>query len=201
MQPLWCEKQEVADHPPQDVPDRYFSAVYSRLHAEDLGNSKRVTMFLNVLYQTMKVDKNKDRVFAFVKRILQLCLQEKPSLACGALFMISEVREPCPLPRNVLTILVQVFKVHRSLWTGVQQPEDSGEDPTKMVDDDEEEDEGAESKSVAKGYDPMKRDPRYARAPKSCFWELVRPSTSYKCQLGQWLTRGRLSWRSTTTPA
>ena len=49
-------------------------------------------MFLNVLYQTMKVDKNKDRVFAFVKRILQLCLQEKPSLACGALFMISEVR-------------------------------------------------------------------------------------------------------------
>lgn len=89
------------------APDRYYRALYDRLLAPDLHNSSKLSMFLNLLFRSVNADNNESRVFAFIKRILQVGAQAKPSLVCGMLFLISEI-----------------IKRHPKLWTAIQQPEE-----------------------------------------------------------------------------
>lgn len=51
-------------------------------------------MYLNLLFKSLKLDKNTARVKAFVKRFLQALLTGpgfEPSFICGGLFLLGEV--------------------------------------------------------------------------------------------------------------
>ena len=48
-------------------------------------------MFLNLLYRVLKRDYSIPRQQMFVKRILQVCLGCPPQLACGFLYLVSEL--------------------------------------------------------------------------------------------------------------
>lgn len=61
-----------------------------------LSSSSRQSMFLNLLYKSLKADIVVRRVKAFVKRLLQVSAEQNPSFACGALFLVSEVMKAKP---------------------------------------------------------------------------------------------------------
>jgi len=54
-------------------------------------------MYLNLLFKSLKLDENINRVKAFVKRFLQALMTGpgfEPSFICGGLFLLGEVLEP-----------------------------------------------------------------------------------------------------------
>ena len=131
----------------QNVPDRYYRALYERLTAPDLHHASKISMFLNLLYRSVNGDSNTTRVYAFLKRSLQVCSLAKPSLICGILYLVSEV-----------------IKNRPKLWTCIQQPEEASSVEVAAGDDTPHQGE----------YDPFKREPQYSRADESCLWEIVR---------------------------
>ncbi|CAB1340408.1 unnamed protein product [Coregonus sp. 'balchen'] len=68
----------------QIISDRYYVALY------------RQSMFLNLLYKSLKADIVLRRVKGFVKRLLQVSCEQNPTFACGALFLVSEVMKAKP---------------------------------------------------------------------------------------------------------
>ncbi|RXN14085.1 CCAAT enhancer-binding zeta [Labeo rohita] len=80
----------------QTVSDRYYVALYRKLLDPGLSSSSRKSMFLNLLYKSLKADIVVRRVKAFVKRLLQVSCEQTPAFACGALFLVSEVMKNKP---------------------------------------------------------------------------------------------------------
>lgn len=76
----------------QFITDRFYRALYDILLHKDLFKSSKQTMFLNVLYKTLKNDNNMARTVAITKRLLQVCMIQKAPFVCGTLFLLSEVR-------------------------------------------------------------------------------------------------------------
>lgn len=69
---------------------------YRKLLDPGLSVSSRQSMFLNLLYKSLKADIVLRRVKAFVKRLLQVSCEQSPTFACGALFLVSEVMKAKP---------------------------------------------------------------------------------------------------------
>ncbi|KAI3364606.1 hypothetical protein L3Q82_011391, partial [Scortum barcoo] len=80
----------------QTISDRYYVALYRKLLDPGLSSSSRQSMFLNLLYKSLKADIVLRRVKAFVKRLLQVSAEQNASFACGALFLVSEVMKAKP---------------------------------------------------------------------------------------------------------
>ncbi|XP_077493721.1 CCAAT/enhancer-binding protein zeta-like [Amblyomma americanum] len=77
--------------------DRFYGALYRKALDPALEHSTHQTMFLNLLYKSLKRDTENNRVKAFLKRLLQACLYRSPHLACGILFLVSEVLKLRPV--------------------------------------------------------------------------------------------------------
>ncbi|CAB1342741.1 unnamed protein product [Coregonus sp. 'balchen'] len=80
----------------QIVSDRYYVALYRKLMDPGLSLCSRQSMFLNLLYKSLKADIVLRRVKGFVKRLLQVSCEQNPTFACGALFLVSEVMKAKP---------------------------------------------------------------------------------------------------------
>ena len=52
--------------------DRFYRVLYEKLFAPEIRSSHKQAMFLNLLYKSLKTDRNDTRVAAFVKRLLQV---------------------------------------------------------------------------------------------------------------------------------
>ncbi|XP_030200975.1 CCAAT/enhancer-binding protein zeta [Gadus morhua] len=86
----------------QSVSDRYYVALYKKLLDPGLSACSRQSMFLNLLYKSLKADVVLRRVRAFVKRLLQVSCEQNATFACGALFLVSEVMKAKPGLRLML---------------------------------------------------------------------------------------------------
>jgi len=67
-----------------------------------LSGCSRQSMFLNLLYKSLKADVVLRRVKAFIKRLLQVSCEQNATFACGALFLVSEVMKAKPALRLLL---------------------------------------------------------------------------------------------------
>lgn len=74
----------------KDVSDRFYEKLYGLMVHPDLGRSSKQALFLNVVYRAIAADTSVPRVRAFLKRLLQVALHEKPAFACAALIVVSE---------------------------------------------------------------------------------------------------------------
>ncbi|KAK5903106.1 hypothetical protein CgunFtcFv8_006915 [Champsocephalus gunnari] len=86
----------------QSISDRYYVALYRKLLDPGLSSSSRHSMFLNLLYKSLKADIVVRRVKAFVKRLLQVSAEQSASFTCGALFLVSEVMKSKPALKILL---------------------------------------------------------------------------------------------------
>lgn len=174
----------------QSVSDRYYGALYRKLLDPGLSSSSRQSMFLNLLYKSVKADIVLRRVKAFMKRLLQVSAEQSPSFTCGALFLVSEVIRSRPALRTLLQGQDGDEETFRDL-----PEEDDGEERGKGEEDEEErfvdadKTEGVKpephraaaswvhhqnregGKSV-QSYDALHRNPLFCGADHSSLWEL-----------------------------
>lgn len=76
------------------IPDRYYRALYSSLEDSRLATSSKQSMYLNLLFKSLKVDKDKSRVESFVRRFVQLLWcggSGGAEFAAGGLYLLAEV--------------------------------------------------------------------------------------------------------------
>lgn len=128
--------------------DRYFRTLYESLLDPRLVTSSKQTLYLNLLYKSLKSDTSTLRVKAFVKRIMQVCILHAPPFICGAIYLVIEIAKQLP-----------------DLCVLIDEPETHGEEGSTLA---------VEGDKKAKvGYDGRKRDPEYSNAHESCLWEVL----------------------------
>ncbi|KFP25495.1 CCAAT/enhancer-binding protein zeta, partial [Colius striatus] len=183
----------------QTVLDRYYTALYKKLLDPALATCSKPSLFLNLVYKSLKADVVLRRVKAFVKRLLQVTCGQMPPFICGTLYLLSELLKVKPELRVQLQDHVEsddeeCFK----------DQEEAEEDEEKFVDADKE-DKGEErtatecsaktndSDSTASwvhhlnmggrksgaSYDPMHRSPLYCGAERTSLWELKKLSEHF----------------------
>ncbi|KAI0391631.1 CBF-domain-containing protein [Xylariaceae sp. FL0594] len=130
--------------------DRYYRTLYESLLDPRLITSSKQSLYLNLLYRSLKADADVRRVKAFVKRMLQILNLHQPSFVCGILYLAIE--------------LTLVFPDLKTLLT-VPEENDSEEVPAASGDD--------STRPKKNAYDGRKRDPEFSNAHLSCLWELV----------------------------
>ncbi|NWW92508.1 CEBPZ protein, partial [Rhynochetos jubatus] len=183
----------------QTVSDRYYAALYKKLLDPALGTCSKPSMFLNLVYKSLKADVVLRRVKAFVKRLLQVTCGQMPPFICGTLYLLSELLKVKPELRVQLQDHVEsddeeCFK----------DQEEAEEDEEKFVDagKEVESEEGCTTENSAKpsssnskaswvhhlnmggkksgaSYDPMHRSPLYCGAESTSLWELKKLSEHF----------------------
>ncbi|TLS22665.1 uncharacterized protein PpBr36_05929 [Pyricularia pennisetigena] len=142
--------------------DRFYRTLYESLLDPRLVTSSKQTLYLNLLYKSLKNDVDVRRVKAFVKRMLQIVNLHQPSFICGILYLIAE--------------LEAVFPDLKALLNDPEDNDDDGEEVYRDADAVESEKKtaevnGGEKKKTA--YDGRKRHPEFSNAHRSCLWEIV----------------------------
>ncbi|NWR89814.1 CEBPZ protein, partial [Furnarius figulus] len=182
----------------QTLSDRYYAALYKKLLDPALATCSKPSMFLNLVYKSLKADIVLRRVKAFVKRLLQVTCGQVPPFICGTLYLLSELLKVKPELRAQLQDHVEsddeeCFK----------DQEEAEEDEEKFVDADKEEDEERSTKEnsaktnnsnstaswvhhlnmggrkTGTSYDPMHRSPLYCGAESTSLWELKKLSEHF----------------------
>ncbi|XP_053566993.1 CCAAT/enhancer-binding protein zeta [Bombina bombina] len=171
------------------ISNRYYSALYRKLLDPGLSQGSRQTMFLNLLFKSLKADVVLRRVKAFVKRLLQVTCGQKPAFICGALYLLSEIMRLKP----GLKVLLEE--------NGEEDEEEHFHDMPDDDDDDDDEEDRKKStnnsdKIVKSGntvsssswvhqqtlhglknssqYDPLNRNPLFCGADNTSLWELKK---------------------------
>ncbi|KAM6279257.1 CCAAT/enhancer-binding protein zeta [Porphyrio hochstetteri] len=180
----------------QTVSDRYYAALYKKLLDPALATCSKPSMFLNLVYKSLKADVVLRRVKAFVKRLLQVTCGQMPPFVCGTLYLLSELLRVKPELRLQLQDHVEsddeeCFK---------DQEETEG-DEEKFVDADKQEEQSTTENSAktngststaswvhhlnmggrksGASYDPMHRSPLYCGAESTSLWELKKLSEHF----------------------
>ncbi|KAG7460622.1 hypothetical protein MATL_G00200720 [Megalops atlanticus] len=175
----------------QTVSDRYYVALYRKLLDPGLALCSRQTMFLNLLYKSMKVDIVLRRVKAFVKRLLQVSCEQNPTFACGALFLVSEVMKTKP---GLRLLLQDEGDSEEEKFKDLEEEDDEEERFTDADKVEEGQGEKPERPSQAASwvhhqnleggknmttYDPLHRNPLFCGADHTTLWELKRLSAHF----------------------
>lgn len=87
--------------------ERYYRTLYESLLDPRLVNSLKQNVYLNLLFKSIKADvNNKPRVFAFVKRILQVSVHWlKVGVVTGMLYLLIEIRKVVPEIINLFDVV------------------------------------------------------------------------------------------------
>ncbi|XP_041815058.1 CCAAT/enhancer-binding protein zeta [Chelmon rostratus] len=179
----------------QTVSDRYYVALYRKLLDSGLSSSSRQSMFLNLLYKSLKADVVLRRVKAFVKRLLQVSVEQNASFACGALFLVSEVMKAKP---GLKMLLQEGGGGEEEEFKDLAEEYDDDDDEEERFVDADKLEEGAsaeaeEAKPAAswvhhqnleggkslQSYDPLHRNPLFCGADHTTLWELQRLSLHF----------------------
>lgn len=83
----------------QQQQDRLYRVIYSKLSDPAMYSGRHVTMFLNLIYKSMKYDTKDTRIVAFAKRLLQSTMSQSSAvgIVTGTLFLLSEVIKCKPI--------------------------------------------------------------------------------------------------------
>ena len=160
-------QQLTATH--QVASDRFYRTLYESLLDPRVTTSSKQSLYLNLLFKSLKSDLNVRRIKAFVKRIVQVLGLHQPSFVCGVFYLIRELEKTFP-----------------SLSSLFDQPQANDSDDEEVFrdvpdEDDEEQPEPVVETKAPKPnitYDPRKRDPEHSNADQTCLWELL-PYTSH----------------------
>jgi len=106
-------------HAQGNVNDRFYRALYARLASPSLYSASRQSLFLNLLFKSLRHDTQLNRVSACIKRILQICYYQKSNVACALLLIVSEVFKMHPNLRILCKVPEQIPEELRRKSRGV----------------------------------------------------------------------------------
>jgi ribosome biogenesis protein MAK21 len=167
IQSLMLIQQITATH--QVAADRFYRTLYESLLDPRVATSSKQSLYLNLLYKSLKNDLNVKRVKAFVKRIVQVLGLHQPSFICGVFFLIRELEKMYPGLSSLVDQAEEDESDEEEVFRDVPDEEDEEQEVETMPATHE-----TQSRKQLDGYDPRKRDPQHSNADKSCLWELVR---------------------------
>ncbi|KAM9316709.1 CCAAT/enhancer-binding protein zeta [Gastrophryne carolinensis] len=168
----------------QTLSHRYYGALYRKLLDPGLSQGSKQTMFLNLLYKSLKADVALKRIKAFVKRLLQVTCFQKPAFICGALYLISEIIKIKPALKTLLNENGEIDEEEHF----VDLPDDDDSENEGIGDGNREQNQSKDkgsSQMEQKGsntfrhYDPINRNPLFCGADNTCLWELKQLSEHF----------------------
>ncbi|KAM4771728.1 CCAAT/enhancer-binding protein zeta [Rhinophrynus dorsalis] len=168
----------------QTVSNRYYAALYRKILDPGLSQGSKQTMFLNLLYKSLKADVVLRRVKAFVKRLLQVTCSQKPSFICGALYLVSEIMRIKP----ALKVLLQENGENDDEEHFQDLPDDDDDEQEKIHNNADEEtltankapsaswihQQTLQGVNKSSNYDPLNRNPLFCGADNTSLWELKK---------------------------
>ncbi|XP_069033548.1 CCAAT/enhancer-binding protein zeta [Embiotoca jacksoni] len=177
----------------QSVSNRYYVTLYRKLLDPGLSSSSRHSMFLNLLYKSLKADVALRRVKAFVKRLLQVSAEQNAGFTCGALFLVSEVMKAKP---GLRLLLQEATDGQEEEFKDLAEEEEEDEDERFVDADKLEKGESATPEEVkpaaswvhhqnlegvksTQSYEPLHRNPLFCGADRTTLWELQRLSLHF----------------------
>ncbi|XP_059686855.1 CCAAT/enhancer-binding protein zeta isoform X2 [Gavia stellata] len=182
----------------QTVSDRYYAALYRKLLDPALATCSKPSMFLNLVYKSLKADVVLRRVKAFVKRLLQVTCGQMPPFICGTLYLLSELLKVKPELRVQLQDHVEsedeeCFKDQEDAEAGEEEFVDADKVEGEKRSTTENSVKTNDSNSTASwvhhlnmggrksgaSYDPMHRSPLYCGAESTSLWELKKLSEHF----------------------
>lgn len=88
----------------KSVVDRYYRTLYQSLHDGRLASSSKQTMYLNLLFRSLKADDNSERVKSFVRRFVQVLASGSAGgteFIVGGLYLLGELFSTIPGLRDL----------------------------------------------------------------------------------------------------
>lgn len=88
----------------KSIVDRYYRTLYQSLHDSRLASSSKQTMYLNLLFKSLKADDNSERVKSFVRRFVQVLASGSAGgteFIVGGLYLLGELFSTVPGLRNL----------------------------------------------------------------------------------------------------
>jgi ribosome biogenesis protein MAK21 len=164
IQALMLIQQLSATH--QMSTDRFYRTLYESLLDPRLINSSKQSLYLNLLYRSLKQDLNVKRIKAFIKRIVQVLNLHQPTFVCGAFHLIRELEQTFPSVKGLIDEAQDIES----------DDEENFQDVPEGIEGEEKEQVPTDSRNPRRlpRYDSRKRDPEHSNADRSCLWELVR---------------------------
>ncbi|KAF7353702.1 Sterol regulatory element binding protein cleavage-activating protein [Mycena venus] len=89
----------------KSITDRYYRTLYASLHDNRLATSSKQAMYLNLLFKSLKVDPNTERVKAIVRRFVQVLVSGgsgATEFIAGGLYLLGELFSSTPGLRSML---------------------------------------------------------------------------------------------------
>ncbi|XP_032678469.1 CCAAT/enhancer-binding protein zeta [Odontomachus brunneus] len=176
---------------------RFYSVFYRKLLDPQIGTANKRAMFLNLLYRVLQRDQSVLRLYAFIKRILQITIYFPANMACATLYIVSKILQS---RKHLRHMLFEPIKIEKEDVCEVRDDLSDTED-IHVIDEVKVEDEednimlsnvmiGAEAApetkpdvkvevEVTKLYDPFCRNPLYAGATKGFNMELTALSKHF----------------------
>ncbi|CAK9831357.1 CCAAT/enhancer-binding protein zeta [Anthophora retusa] len=71
--------------------NRFYSTFYRKLLDPQIGVANKRALFLNLLFRVLQNDHSIQRLYAFIKRSLQIALYFSANMACAVLYVISKI--------------------------------------------------------------------------------------------------------------
>ncbi|PWA01984.1 hypothetical protein BB558_001882 [Smittium angustum] len=151
---------QITQHGANDG-QRFYRALYESLLDPRIESSSKQSLYLNLIFKSLNVDKNIERIQAFVKRMLQISMHHSIPFVCGILYIISDLANTKPKIRALWKTAPPLDNV--DLESSLDKKGDEESNTEKVV----------ATLGLDNGYDPNKREPMYAKAEKSRCWELT----------------------------
>jgi len=111
----------------QSVHERFYRTLYAKMLNRSLSHGSSSTMFLKLVYLSVKQDVVRGRSLALTKRLIQLLAAHRPAFAAGVFLLIRRLFDDIP-----------------GLYASVRVPEDRGSGVEKFQDAPDDDDDGVE---------------------------------------------------------
>ena len=152
--------------------DRFMRSLYeSLLDPRLITATGKHTMYLNLLYRSLKDDSSVTRVRAFIKRLLQTCVLHEPPFMVSVLYLVSELGTAFPSLKTLVTE-AGGFAEDSDEEESFHDVPDQDDAPVTGETTNVKLLERAPNGSSHQGYDPRKRDPLYANAENASLWDV-----------------------------
>jgi ribosome biogenesis protein MAK21 len=145
--------------------DRFYRTLYESLLDARLIESSKQSLYLNLLFRSLKADVNHKRVKAFAKRITQILTLHQPSFVCGAFFLLQELEATFPSLSGLID-QPEEHDVDEETLNAAVEGDTLVTNPVPPAS-------GPSQGDKANSYDGRKRDPEHSHAESSCLWELL----------------------------
>lgn len=141
--------------------DRWYRSLYHLLlmSPKQLPHSSQLSGFFSMVYKAVRADKDSRRVAAFVHRLIQRCLYHAEAYICASLLLVAEMIPVHSLVRSLLRSPANTLIDSSVTGKAKQQAAATSE--------------GVDAPNKEDGdYDPVAREPRFAKAYKRSIWVL-----------------------------